>query len=282
MELSPLELKFLLRLLEHSPDYRTRISQIKPESKTRSSERDRLCESLCSKGLIEYIDEIKQYQTESAGKTLLKVDTETIPISANELALLKAAESQAATPGQANKVPAGDRQPLLHQLKDRGLIRITKRQIGDVWLTPQGIQYLLNDCAPTSPHARLPFSLVGSYLAFLRRSLNQAASPTPNPSDSSAVTTEATELTPEAVLEKIRQLDQQLHTDNFLPIFHLREKLQPPLSREELDQMLYELQGEDLIELITLQEVSKYDEAEISAGIPQGTGGVWFYISVSE
>lgn len=286
MELSPLELKFLLRLLEHSPDYRTRISQIKPESKTRSPERDRLCESLCSKGLVEYVDEIQRYQTESAGKTLLKSDTDSLPISASELALLKAAATRAATPGEAKKVPAGDRQPLLHQLKDRGLIRITKSQIGDVWLTPQGIQYLLNDCAPTSPHARLPFSMVGSYLALLRRSLNSVASATPTSTDSSpqpqTATAEPTELTPEAVLERIRQLDQQLDTDNFLPIFHLREKLQPPLSREELDQLLYELQGQDLIELITLQEVSKYDEAEISAGIPQGTGGVWFYISVSE
>jgi len=71
-----------------------------------------------------------------------------------------------------------------------------------------------------------------------------------------------------------------LNTDNFLPIFHLREKLQPPLSREALDQMLYELQGEDLIELSTLQDVSNYSEEQIAAGIPQNIGGALFYISL--
>lgn len=272
MELSSLELKFLLRLLEHSPDYRTRISKVKPESKTRSSERNRICESLCSKGLVEYVEEIQRYQTESAGKTLLKADTDTLPVSPHELALLKAGATESVPPGTASKVPADERQPLLHQLKDRGLVRVTKSQIGEVWLTPQGKQYLLNDCLPTSPNARLPLSMVGQYLTFLRQSL--AAIPPEETVD------DADSLSAEALLEKIRQLDQQLDTDNFLPIFHLREKLQPPLSREALDQLLYELQGQDLIEFSTLQDVSNYSPAQVDAGIPQDIGGALFYISV--
>ena len=63
------------------PDYRVRISQIKPESKTSSAERNRLCESLCSKGLVEYVDEIRQYQIAPPGKALLKSDTSTLPVS---------------------------------------------------------------------------------------------------------------------------------------------------------------------------------------------------------
>jgi hypothetical protein len=95
-----------------------------------------------------------------------------------------------------------------------------------------------------------------------------------------AISNNGDSLSPQALLDTIRQLDQQLNTDNFLPIFHLREKLQPPISREELDQMLYELQGEDLIELSTLQDVSNYREEQIAAGIPQNIGGALFYISL--
>lgn len=306
MELSALEMKFLLRLLEHAPSYRTPISKIKPpNSKTSASERDKACKKLCSEGLIEYIEEVVRYEIKPAGKTLLKSDTSTIPVSPEELALLKVAETKAATPGQANKVPAGDRQQLLSQLKERGLISITKSQIKDVWLTPQGFQYLLHDWNPTST-AQLPFSMLGYYLTFLRRSLNadskQAMGLQEQPNyqelgdqeldisdadDSNATDNREDGITPqgmtgEDVLNTIRQLDQQLNTDNFLPIFHLREKLQPPLSRENLDELLYALQSQDLIEFSTLQDVSLYNDAEIAAGISQNIGGALFYISVTE
>lgn len=233
MELPSLELKFLLRLLEHSPDYRVRISQIKPESKTSSAERNRLCESLCSKGLVEYVDEIRQYQIAPPGKALLKSDTSTLPVSTEELELLKTAATKAATPGQATKVPAGERQKLLNQLKERGLITASKVQIKDVWLTSQGMQFLLNDCAPTSPHAKLPFSMLGHYLTFMRQSLGQggtAANISPEVSipQETQISPNRDSLSPQTLLDTIRQLDQQLNTDNFLPIFHLREKLQPP------------------------------------------------------
>lgn len=38
----------------------------------------------------------------------------------------------------------------------------------------------------------------------------------------------------EEILNLIRELDQQLDADNYLPIYHLRQRLQPPLSRKEL------------------------------------------------
>jgi predicted transcriptional regulator len=285
MELSPLDLKFLLRLLEHAPNYRSKISNIKPEAKTPASERNRICKSLCSRGLVEYTDEIQQYQTTAAGKTLLKSDTSTLPVSvsSNELFLLKVATTKAVTPGTASKVPAGDRQQLLSQLKERGLITVNKSQIKDVWLTSQGTHYLLNDCVPTSSIAKLSFSMLGNYLTFLRQSLGQkgAAIDTQVPNTQSAPTKDSS-LTPEAVLDTIRQLDRQFDTDNFLPIFHLREKLQPPLGREDLDRLLYELQRRDSIEFSTLQDVSNYREIEVAAGIPQNIGGVLFYISVTD
>lgn len=289
MELSSLELKFLLRLLEHAPSYRTRISKIKPESKTTPAERDRICQSLSSKGLVEWTAEIQQYRTEPAGKGLLKSDTSQLPISSAELALLQTAVDRTATPGEAKKVPASDRQRLLHQLQARGLIRISKQQIGEVWLTAQGQQYLLNDCLPTSPHAKLSFSMLGSYLAFLRQSFSQRAAEQLSCQEPlsahRAVQPDASDqanLTPEAVFNLIRQLDQQLKTDNFLPIFQLRARLQPPLSRADLDQLLYELQSRDLIEFSTLQDVANYNETEVAAGIPQTIGGALFYISMTQ
>jgi hypothetical protein len=276
-KLEPLELKFLLRLLEHSPDYRTRFSNVKPESKTPSAERKRICEGLCSKGLVEYTEEIQRYRIEPYGKTFVKADHSNLPISvsADELALLKAALSKSATPGQTKQIPTSDRQRLLHKLKEREFISITKSQIGTVWLTPQGIQYLLHDCLPESTRAKMTFTMVGHYLNFLRKSLD-------SPADVQAKPVNTTSLSAETILNTIRQLDQQLNTDNFLPIFHLREKLQPRLSREDLDRLLYELQGRDLIEFSTLQDVSNYSETEAAAGIPQTIGGALFYISVTE
>lgn len=288
MELKSPELKFLLRLLEYSPDYRTPISQIKlGNSKKPATERDGACKSLCSKGFVEYIDEIQQYRIEPDGKAFLKADHSALPVPMppDELALLKAAATKSARPGDTKKIPTDDRQRLLYQLKERRFISITKSQIRDVWLTPKGIQYLLNDCVPTSSSAKLSFSMVGNYLTFLRQSLGQAggvASGSQELSDTQSTSAKDLKLTPEVVLNTIRQLDRQFDTDNFLPIFHLREKLQPPLSREDLDRLLYGLQSRDLIELITLQDGSNYSKAELAAGIPQNIGGALFYISVAE
>ncbi|MEO0488865.1 MAG: hypothetical protein AAFZ49_04810, partial [Cyanobacteria bacterium J06659_2] len=88
------------------------------------------------------------------------------------------------------------------------------------------------------------------------------------------------EISADDVLSTIQQLDQTLSTDNYLPIFHLRDKLEPPLRREALDQMLYELQRRDRIEISTLQDVSAYSETQLAAGIAQDIGGALFFISV--
>ena len=81
------------------------------------------------------------------------------------------------------------------------------------------------------------------------------------------------------ILAVIRDLDHNLSTDNYLPIFHLREKLQPPFSRTELDQALYRLERSDQIELSSLQEVRCYTLEQVEAGIPQNIGGRLFFIS---
>lgn len=292
LELKPLELKFLLRLLEYAPNYRTPISQIKIKP---TSERNSACKSLCGNGLVEYFEEIQQYRLALPGKALLKSAPDGLPvdIAAHHLILLNAAKSKSAKPSDAKKIPSGERQQLLSQLKEKGLIQVTKSQIKDVWLTSHGQQYLLHDYIPVQSRATLTFSLLGHYLFFLRQSLGQnntgvntAFEYQPNlvtqktASQSKAADPEKGSAA--LVLDTIRTLDRELETDNFLPIFHLRNKLQPPLSREDLDKLLFELQSQDLIELSTLQDVSNYSEMQVAAGIPQPIGGALFYISLTE
>ena len=80
------------------------------------------------------------------------------------------------------------------------------------------------------------------------------------------------------ILAMIKDLDHKLGTDKYLPIFHLREKLQPSLSRTEVDRALYRLEKSDQIELSSLQEVRCYTLEQIEAGIPQNIGGRLFFI----
>lgn len=291
LELKPLEFKFLLRLLAYAPDYRTPISQIKIKP---VSDRNSACKSLCGKGLVEYVEEIQQYRLEAPGKALLQADADEPPVylSADHRSLLDAAKNKTAKSSDDKKVAPADRQKLLNQLKARGLIHITKSQIKDVWLTPHGHQYLLRDYVPAPPRANLTFSLLGYYLKFLRQSFEQNASGTTVIEDqaestaydpvNSRTTAEPLAGSAALVLDTIRTLDQQLDTDNFLPIFHLRKKLQATLKRDSLDQLLFELQSQDLIDLSTLQDVSNYSEPQVAAGIPQPIGGALFYISLIE
>ena len=72
-----------------------------------------------------------------------------------------------------------------------------------------------------------------------------------------------------------------MNTNNYLPIFYLREKLQPFLSREELDLALYRLQRKNKLELSSIVESSKYTREQLKAGIPQNVGGCLFFLIVS-
>lgn len=279
MALSPTEFKFLLRLLEHPPQYRGPISKIKPNPKTSASERDKACKNLCSQGLVDYEEEIIRYGITAAGQALLSLDTSTLPVIPDERHLVQAAATQVATPGMAKKVPASARQRLLRQLVDRGLVKVHKTQIKEVWLTAQGQAFLCHEFTPKGT-GTLTAAMVGTYVTFLRQSLGTTQG-TDAPSPGKPLT-EAAQITPEAVLGMIQRLDKQLGTDNYLPIFHLRDQLQPPLSREDLDQQLYALERSDRIELGTLQDVAAYSEAQLNAGIPQDIGGPLFFISVMQ
>jgi hypothetical protein len=88
-------------------------------------------------------------------------------------------------------------------------------------------------------------------------------------------------LSDEEILQTIQKLDRELGTDNYLPIFHVRQKLQPGLSREDLDQTLYRLQRNDQIELRALVHAQDYTQEQVNAGISQRSGSPLFFIKVT-
>ncbi len=105
--------------------------------------------------------------------------------------------------------------------------------------------------------------------------------PTDKPTDKS--TDMPTDISPrlpsdEDILQLISQLDRELGTENYLPIFHLREKLKDLFSREELDQALYRLQANQQIQLKSLEEVIHYSPEYFAAAIPQEKAWSLFFI----
>jgi predicted transcriptional regulator len=82
----------------------------------------------------------------------------------------------------------------------------------------------------------------------------------------------------EDILQLISQLDRELGTENYLPIFHVREQLKYLFSREELDQVLYRLQANQQIQLKSLEEVIHYSPEYFEAAIPQEKAWSLFFI----
>jgi hypothetical protein len=269
MDLATIELKFLFQLLGCT-NYRSPLKAIKPNPKTVDRERDGICRKLGQKGLVDFQEEIKQFAITSPGKTLLKLDTTSLPVTPDELLILKACVEQPISPQDLpQKLPEPNREPLIQALAQRGLLKLRKSEIQEVWLTAQGIVYLRDECVPRGSSGMVSFDRLGNYVEFLRTTLEPTK----------AARYEIDKPTPEQVLAEIADLDRQFNTDNYLPIFELRKKLQPPLGREELDQILYLLQRQDRIELGSIQEVRDYSPEQLKAGIPQNVGGALFFIS---
>ena len=289
MDLTSIELKFLLQLLGR-PHYRASIRKIRPNPKTSAAKRDRICLQLCSKGLVNYTDEAQQFAITPAGFTLLNLDTTSLPVTPAELWTLRSCAKRSITPQEINrKVPVNERQQMIRNLERRGLVKVTKTQIKDVWLTLPGQHYLRHDCCPKGASPVLSFNLLCDYLHFLREpaafsesggSENEVSENRAGRNSAADLST-AQKLTPKDVLEIIQNLDKILGCENYLPIFNLREKLQPPFSRDELDQVLYQLQRNNQIELSSLQDVTAYSELQLAAGISQDIGGALFFISLT-
>jgi trehalose-6-phosphate synthase len=276
------ELKFLLKLLGCS-NYRASLSG--SVFKTFKG-KDKICQDLGDRELVDFSREIATVKILSPGQALLKLDPAELPITDKERKVLEklSKTSGKISPSKITSPKATERDAILKTLSDRGLIEVElkiKRTKAEVWLTERGIEFLRDDYSPKGA-ATIRLDLLNNYVRFLRKTLKvkpeQVCVSAVHTSESGVET--IINISDEEILETIQKLDKELGADNYLPIFHLRQKLQPPLSRDELDKALYRLQASDKIELSTLVDPTPYTPEQIDAGISQNIGGSIFFITI--
>lgn len=299
------ELKMLLKLLGFE-DYRAPVKKIAPNKKTMAVTRDRICRALAARDLVDLTEKVDQLTIAPPGRSLLEQDTAKLPITAEELKVLRASARGPIAP-ERTRIPSANREAVIQNLIDRGFIRAVKKTIKEVRLSRRGLEFLRDEYSPSGFQPSYSGLMVGNYVRFLRESLpgkediqdipaesTREADAVPGPSSEGtpglAIAAEKTsgisapkgkpkgKPSDDEILQGIRDLDRELGTENYLPIFHLRQKLQPPLSRDELDSALYRLEENDQIELSSLQEAIHYTSEQIDAGIAQEIGGPLFFI----
>ncbi len=218
----------------------------------------KICQQLEQDGLVDFSREIVAVRLSAAGQALLALSQigDEVPVADLELRLLKRiAAAKKISLGQlrSSSLSAVQRDALLQSCLNRGLIEAEtrlKRQQAEVWLTPQG-QACLAD-------------LLHQFQAFRQQPDKPRFT---KPTDSE-------------VLEAIRHLNHEQGDQNYLPLFYLRQKLQPLLSREELDEVLYRLEQNDQIELRAVVHTESYSAEQLSAAIQTRTGSRLFFIKV--
>ncbi|MBD2778587.1 transcription factor RcaD [Iningainema tapete] len=273
------ELKFLLKLLGCT-NYRTSLTASGFKD---FKGKEKICRDLGDRELIDFSREIATVKILPPGDALLKLDPAQLPITDRELRMLEKI-SKASGKIEPSKIKsslkAAEKGEILKTLSERGLIEVEnkmKKTKAEVWLTQRGEEYLRSDYNPKGS-AAISLDLLNNYLSLFRKTLRSQPESIPTTEEEPVVT--IVNLTDEEILQTIRKLDQELGTDNYLPIFHLRQKLQPPLSRDELDKVLYRLEESDSIELSTLAEPGDYTPEQVDAGISQISGGSLFFITV--
>ncbi|NMF63577.1 transcription factor RcaD [Brasilonema octagenarum] len=278
------ELKFLLKLLGCA-NYKSSFSASIFDS---FKGKDKICQSLGDRELLDYSREIATVKILPPGNALLKLEPAQLPITDKELKVLekisKAAGKVSPSKIKISSLKAPEKEAILKTLSERGLIdaEIKRQRVkAEVWLTERGLEYLREDYTPKGA-ATISLDLLNNYVRFLRKSLHDKPEQVSTPAHQSEECSPETivNISDEEILETIRRLDRELGTDNYLPIFHVREKLQPPLSPEEVDKALYRLEETDQIELSTLAEPGDYGSEQVDAGIPQISGGSLFFITV--
>jgi hypothetical protein len=280
------QLKFLLKLLGCA-NYRTSLTSGTFDGF--KSEKNKICRDLGELEYVDYSREVATVKILPAGQALLKLDLAQLPIDDQELKVLekisKSSGKIAPSEIKVSGLKSDERDVILKTLSERGLIAAEikmKMRNADVWLTQRGIEVLRDEYIPEGK-ANIDFNLLGNYVQFLRKNLRVKSEQvstvvSDNIESHSDITSNISD---EEILETIKKLDRELGTENYLPIFHLRQKLQPPLLRDDLDQALYRLQKSDKIDFSTLQEVSAYTPEQIDAGIPQNIGGQLFFLIVN-
>ncbi|WP_414578903.1 transcription factor RcaD [Anabaena sp. CCY 9402-a] len=275
------ELKFLLKLLGF-PNYRAGLAAF-----SSFKGKDKICGALGDRELVDYSREIATVKILSPGQALLNLPPGQLPITDKELKVLEkiSKASGKIAPSKITSPKATERDAILKTLNTRGLIDVEEklqRIKPEVWLTERGIEFLRDDYNPVGK-ANISLDLLNNYLRLLRKTWRVKSAPV------SIVSTPIVEssiekiinINDEEILQTIEKLDKELGRKNYLPIFHLRQKLQPPLSRDELDQALYRLEEASKIELSTLAEPQDYTSEQVDAGITQISGGSLFFITVN-
>ena len=278
------ELKFILKLLG-CPNYRTGLSSSIFDSF--KSEKNKICRDLGELEYVDYSREIATVKILPPGQALLKLDSAQLPIDDKELKVLekigKSSGKIAPSEIKVSSLKSDERDAILKILSERGLIAAEikmKRVKAEVWLTERGIEVLRDEYNPEGK-ANIDFNLLGNYVRFLRKNLRFKSEQVSTLDHVESHFDITSNISDEEILETIKKLDRELGTENYLPIFHLRQKLQPPLLRDDLDQALYRLQKSDKIDFSTLQESSAYTPEQIDAGIPQNIGGQLFFLIVN-
>jgi predicted transcriptional regulator len=255
------------------------LSKITPNSQTSATERERICRKLRDRDLVECSYEVTKLKITSPGKALLKSDSTELPVTDKELKVLRASEKEKISPGKTG-VSAAERGEIIQRLVDRGLIEL-ETKVKEVWLSERGKEYLREEYTSKGSQPVLSLDMLNNYLRFLRKSGRVQMDKHQQPQQTPSATAPMNQPSDEQILQVIRDLDQKLGTGNYLPIFHLRQKLEPPLSSEDLDEALYRLEGNDQIELSALVEASRYSQEQINAGIKQRSGSPLFFIKVT-
>lgn len=278
------ELKFLLKLLGCT-NYRSAFS-----GKTFDSfkkDKGKICRDLGDRGFVDFSREIATVKILPAGRALLKLDTEQLPLIPNELKVLesisKASVKIPTSKISVKSVKSVERDAILQRFHERGLIEVEmkiKKQKAEVWITDRGIEYLHDEYNPKGS-GNISLDLLNNYLRFFRKSMQLKEEVYENPEEILPTEAEVSTLSDPDILQTIQKLDKELGTDNYLPIFHLRQKLQPSLERESLDQALYRLQKNDQIELRALVHAQDYTTEQVKAGISQRSGSPLFFIKVA-
>ncbi|MFY7799491.1 MAG: transcription factor RcaD, partial [Dolichospermum sp.] len=249
------QLKFLLMLLGCA-NYRTGLSS--NIFKRFNSEKNKICRDLGELEYVDYSREVATVKILPAGQALLKLDSTQLPIDNQELKVLekisKSSGKIAPSEIKVSGLKSDERDVILKTLSERGLIAAEikmKMRNADVWLTERGIEVLRDEYNPEGK-ANIDFNLLGNYVQFLRKNLRVKSEKVSTLVSDNSDNVESysdinSNISDEEILETIKKLDRELGTENYLPIFHLRQKLQPPLLRDDLDQALYRLQKSDKI-----------------------------------
>ncbi|PZO19397.1 MAG: hypothetical protein DCF25_08495 [Leptolyngbya foveolarum] len=140
VDLKTIELKFLRRLQEQGG--RSGIANLSPNEKTPAAKRDRICKKLASLELVHYDSEVSRFTISPAGRVLLTLDTISLPVTPDELNLLKACKGSMAPDQLSSKIPMGDRQRLIRGLAERRMLKVRSVAIKEVWLTASGRDFL--------------------------------------------------------------------------------------------------------------------------------------------